>query len=125
MGVLPRAAYSHIGSRLRVFPLEHARNHGRGSIEPRRKTFRSFMKSEAVSAWPLVTGATGGLGRAFVRELVKRGRPVMLVSRRRVELDLLAREIQDSGGRAEVVVADLATPNGIETVVGAGARGGG
>jgi uncharacterized protein len=83
------------------------------------------MKSEAVSAWALVTGATGGLGRAFVRELVKRGRPVMLVSRRRVELDLLAREIQDSGGRAEVVVADLATPNGIETVVAAAARVGG
>jgi NAD(P)-dependent dehydrogenase (short-subunit alcohol dehydrogenase family) len=53
------------------------------------------------------------------------GRPVMLVSRRRVELDLLAREIQDSGGRAEVVVADLATPNGIETVVAAAARIGG
>jgi hypothetical protein len=83
------------------------------------------MKSEAVSAWALVTGATGGLGRAFVRELVKRGRPVMLVSRRRVELDLLAREIQDSGGRAEVVVADLATPNGVETVVAAAARVGG
>ena len=57
------------------------------------------------SKWALVTGATGGLGRAFVRELVKRGRPVMLVSRRRAELDLLAREIQHSGGRADF--ADL------------------
>jgi len=59
------------------------------------------------SKWALVTGATGGLGRAFVRELVKRGRPVMLVSRRRAELDLLAREIQHSGGRA-----DFADPDG-------------
>jgi short-subunit dehydrogenase len=77
------------------------------------------------SKWAVVTGATGGLGRAFARELVKRGRPVMLVSRRRAELDLLAREIQDSGGRAQVVVADLATPNGIDTVVAAAARVGG
>jgi uncharacterized protein len=42
-----------------------------------------------------------------------------------VELDLVAREIQDSGGRAQVVVADLATPNGIDTVVAAAARVGG
>src|SRR5262245_11126636 len=122
MGVLPRGAYFRIGARLRVPRLGHARNYGRGSIGARRKTWRSVMKSEAVSAWALATGATGGLGQAFVRELVKRGRPVMLVSRRRAELDRLAREIQDSGGRAEVVVADLATPSGIEAVVAAAAR---
>ena len=62
--------------------------------------------SDDRSKWALVTGATGGLGRAFVRELVKRGRPVMLVSRRRAELDLLAREIQHSGGRADLVDPD-------------------
>jgi uncharacterized protein len=83
------------------------------------------MKSETTSTWAVITGASGGLGRAFARELVTRGRPVMIVARRREELDLLAREIEAGGGRAEVVVADLVAPDGIDTVLSAAARVGG
>jgi len=83
------------------------------------------MKSDAATAWALVTGATGGLGRAFARELAKRGHPILLVARRREELERLAREIERSGGRAEVVVADLVSPDGINTVAAAAAQVGG
>ena len=83
------------------------------------------MTSEATKAWALVTGATGGLGRAFARELAARGHPMLLVARRREELERLAREIEPSGGRAEVVVADLVAPDGIHKVAAAAARVGG
>src|SRR5262249_4016490 len=69
--------------------------------------------------------ASGGLGRAFARELAKRGHPILLVARRRDELEQLAREIERSGGRGEVVVADLVAPDGIKTVAAAAARIGG
>src|SRR5262245_47042274 len=125
MGVLPRAPDPGIAGRPRIALCEHARMYGRGSIEPRREIWRSGMTSEAATAWALVTGATGGLGRAFVRELAARGHPMLLVARRREELERLAREIERSGGRAEVVVADLVAPNGINTVAAAAAQVGG
>src|SRR5262245_1582643 len=83
------------------------------------------MNSENVSKWAVVTGASGGLGRAFALDLAGRGHPVVLVARRREELERLAREIEGRGGRAEVVVADLAKPDGVDAVVTAAARLGG
>ena len=82
-------------------------------------------KSASAAGWALVTGATGGLGRAFARELAERGHPILLVARRREELERLAREIERSGGRADVVVADLVAPDGITKVAAAAARVGG
>jgi short-subunit dehydrogenase len=66
--------------------------------------------------WAVVTGASSGIGRAFALELSQTGHPVLLTARRRAELDELAAEIALRGGHAEVVVADLATPEGVETV---------
>lgn len=61
----------------------------------------------------LVTGATGGIGEAFARTLPPET-SLLLVGRDRHKLDVLAEQFL---GRATTVVADLATPDGLDTVV--------
>lgn len=60
----------------------------------------------------LITGASSGFGADFGRLCAQRGEEVVLVARRKDRLEALAAQI---GGKAHVVVADLAAP-------GAGAR---
>jgi hypothetical protein len=66
--------------------------------------------------WAVVTGASSGIGQAFALELSQAGHPVLLTARRRAELEELADEIARRGGHAELVVADLATEQGVQTV---------
>lgn len=54
----------------------------------------------------LITGATGGLGRAIARGLAERGAHLTLSSRKREELDRLAIDLP--GDRHSVIVSDLA-----------------
>lgn len=54
----------------------------------------------------LLTGATGGLGRAIAGALAERGATVVLSSRKQPELEALAASLPGEGHR--VVVADLA-----------------
>jgi len=61
----------------------------------------------------LITGASSGIGEAFARQLVNRDIAVVLVARRQERLQLLAEEF---GGDTEVIVADLATPEGVSRV---------
>ncbi|MCG2621336.1 SDR family NAD(P)-dependent oxidoreductase [Arthrobacter sp. I2-34] len=56
----------------------------------------------------LVTGASSGIGRATAQALSAQGATVALVARRADRLKELADEILDAGGRAVVVVADVA-----------------
>jgi len=64
-------------------------------------------------ALAVVTGASSGIGAAFARALAAEGRPVLLVSRSGDRLEALASELNGGrGGRAEVLAADLATPEG-------------
>jgi short-subunit dehydrogenase len=53
----------------------------------------------------LITGASAGLGADFARACARRGEELVLVARRRDRLDALAATL---GGRAHVLVADLA-----------------
>ena len=55
----------------------------------------------------LVTGASSGIGRAFVERLAKDGYDVIIVARRRDRLDDLASRVRASGGSIEVMSADL------------------
>jgi uncharacterized protein len=66
--------------------------------------------------WAVVTGASSGIGRAFALELTRRGFPVFLIARREAELVRVATEIGNLSGMAKILVADLATPEGIELV---------
>jgi short-subunit dehydrogenase len=54
----------------------------------------------------LLTGATGGLGRAIALELARRGSRLVLSSRKEAELNELADSLPGSEHR--VIVADLA-----------------
>ena len=56
----------------------------------------------------LLTGATGGLGRAIAAAMAEDGAAVLLSGRRREELESLAAELPGSGHRA--VPSDLAEP---------------
>jgi short-subunit dehydrogenase len=62
----------------------------------------------------LVTGATGGLGRAIAAELAGRGATLVLSSRKPEELDELALSLPGEGHRR--IVADLAEPGAAERV---------
>ncbi|HSW15042.1 MAG TPA: SDR family oxidoreductase [Solimonas sp.] len=58
----------------------------------------------------LLTGATGGIGRAVARQLAARGAKLWLSGRREAELQRLAGDIRSAGGRAECIVCDLNEP---------------
>lgn len=68
----------------------------------------------------LVTGATAGLGAAFVRALAARDYDLVLVAR---DESRLRNTAADLAGRAEVLVADLATDAGCALVQARLARG--
>jgi len=68
----------------------------------------------------LVTGATGGLGRAIAASLAERGATLVLSSRREQELAALATALPGEGHRS--VVADLATEGVTEDLAGAAGR---
>ncbi len=59
----------------------------------------------------LITGASSGIGASLARILANAGVRVYLTARREQRLELLATEIRDRGGLAEVMAADLALPN--------------
>lgn len=55
----------------------------------------------------LVTGASSGIGEATARLLAEQGAAVAVVARRGERLEALASQIEEAGGRALVIVADV------------------
>jgi short-subunit dehydrogenase len=70
----------------------------------------------------VLTGATGGIGRAIAVRLAALCDSLLLVGRDAAALDALAREVLAAGGRARTVPADLTLPSGRETVLRAAAE---
>lgn len=60
----------------------------------------------------VVTGASGGIGALVARMLARKGYRVLLVARGEERLTRLAGEIRSTGGQADVLAVDLATPEG-------------
>jgi short-subunit dehydrogenase len=65
----------------------------------------------------LLSGATGGLGRAIAAQLVGDGARLVLSSRKKEELQELARSLPGGARRHKVVVADLAKPGAASKLV--------
>jgi NAD(P)-dependent dehydrogenase (short-subunit alcohol dehydrogenase family) len=62
----------------------------------------------------LVTGATGGLGRAIAQQLARDGLDVIVHGRDAGRGEQAVAEIQQAGGTATFVAADVSEPSGIE-----------
>jgi short-subunit dehydrogenase len=67
----------------------------------------------------VVTGASAGVGRAVVREFGKRQANVGLLARGREGLEGARKEVEDAGGRALVIPADVADPDSVEAAAAA------
>src|SRR6185436_12465914 len=69
------------------------------------------MHSKELSYWNnkvvLITGASSGIGRGLAVQLARRGARLGLVARRASVLDEVIAEIQDAGGKAEPIIADV------------------
>ena len=65
----------------------------------------------------LLSGATGGLGRAIASELAGQGAVLVLSSRKADELHALAQSLPGASDRHPTIVADLAEPGAAEDLV--------
>ena len=70
----------------------------------------------------LITGAARRIGAAIARALAREGYALVLhANRSRGEAEALAAEIEGAGGRARVVLADLADPAAVDRLIAAAA----
>jgi len=69
----------------------------------------------------LITGASRGLGEALALELARQGARLVLVSRRRADLEPVLRRIREAGGEAHALEADIGSKDDIYPLSGAAA----
>lgn len=64
-----------------------------------------------------VTGASGGIGRASAIEFARTGAQVALIARGTAGLEGAAREVEEAGGQALTICADVSDPAAVETAI--------
>jgi short-subunit dehydrogenase len=72
------------------------------------------MKDEKESRLVVVTGASAGVGRAVVREFAQEGARIGLIARGKERLEAAARDVEQAGGKAIVLSADVADADAVE-----------
>ena len=71
----------------------------------------------------VITGASSGIGAAYVRTFARRGHPVLAVARREERLQALCQEIRDAyGTQVHYQVLDLTSPNASSALYEAAVR---
>ena len=67
----------------------------------------------------VITGASGGIGRATVRRFAEDRASIALIARGRAGLEAAAREVEEAGGRALVLPLDVSDPEAVEAAASA------
>jgi NAD(P)-dependent dehydrogenase (short-subunit alcohol dehydrogenase family) len=80
---------------------------------PRRRNLPKAVEDKRI----LITGASSGIGRESALRIGEAGGEVLLVARRRGELEEVASEIRRLGGRAHVFPTDLSETEQVEALV--------
>ncbi|MGO4255883.1 SDR family NAD(P)-dependent oxidoreductase [Marmoricola sp. RAF53] len=65
----------------------------------------------------LITGASSGIGEATALAVAARGATVLLVARRRPDLDRVVREVEEAGGTAYAYPCDLTDGQAVDALV--------
>lgn len=66
----------------------------------------------------VVTGASAGVGRAVVREFARQKASIGLIARGRNRLESAKHEVEEHGGKALILPADVADPRAMEDAAG-------
>ena len=72
---------------------------------------------EAQSVRVLVTGASSGIGEAFARWHAARGDALVITGRSAEQLQRVAVDLRSAGATVQIVVVDLATAAGVDSLV--------
>lgn len=117
---------------LRSPHMRHWRFHGHGRLPPPAELLRRYAEREFHALDPeepkrhdaarfvpaldlqgriaLITGSSRGIGRSIAVRLASHGMRVVLTGRDEPALEKVAKEVQERGGEARTVVADLMDP---------------
>ncbi|XP_061191226.1 very-long-chain 3-oxoacyl-CoA reductase-like [Saccostrea echinata] len=70
--------------------------------------FAGSTNFKKLGSWAVVTGSTDGIGKAYAKELAKRGVNIVLISRSEAKLQEVANEIEkESKVQTRIIVADF------------------
>ena len=77
------------------------------------------MGDSRVSEVVVITGASAGVGRATVQAFARRGAKIGLLARGRAGLEGALRDVEERGGRALIVPADVSDSDQVEAAADA------